>query len=261
MTDKNNKKPIVAKKSVIAGVIALVAFSVIAVSGFGVVAFAQTSFWQMAAQSFGHALADKTEIPDNFGAFTTSATNLTDVNITNDLVVDGNINTETSFGIGTLSETGVVTDGLIAKLKVIDVNATSSGTAINPEGVTVWVYDASVRQQTASSTLSGGSYSIGTTSGSIITQELRGTCPRNEAKCGEVSILKTGSITTQVVGSTYFKADFEGTDTRDASGSRFLVPVLAGEYFACVASSTPAANDTYSGQAVQCQIHYYVVKD
>lgn len=197
----------------------------------------------------------------SFGAFIADATGFTDVTITNDLVVDGQLSSEEGFSLGTLSSTGVLTDGYTEKLAVINLSATSSAVLVNPESETIWVYDASVRIQTATSTaisyLAGTSTSQGIDQGAIC--GATGFC--GTATANHASILNTGTAAVTTALDTFFKADNQGTDTRDGSGTRFVVPVLSGEYLICAASTTPAANAQVGGQAVQCQFKYYVIED
>lgn len=170
---------------------------------------------------------------------------------------------ENGFAQGTYFGNSTLADGFTDNMLEIDLNATTSAGTLNPEGATIWVYDAYVRQQTASSTAGGSGYVIGTSSTGVIAAD--GTCGAGDT-CGAgnggmASILKTGAIATQAVGNMYFKADFQGTDTRDGSGTRFVVPVASTDYITCHASSTPAANNTSGGQAVQCVVRYLELAD
>lgn len=176
------------------------------------------------------------------------------------------VDNEDGFSIGTFDTdpyTGdaTTTDGYRERLAVINLDATSSAVLLNPEDETAYVYDATVRVQTATSTAIA--YLIGTTTVNGVDQGATcgatGVCAN--ATAGMASILNTGTSAATTALTTFFKADSQGTDTRDGSGTRFVVPVLDGEYFGCFASTSPAANKTVGGQAVQCQIKYYVIED
>jgi len=169
-----------------------------------------------------------------------------------------NITGQLRFGEGD----GLFTNnGFSLGYKFIDVNATSTGSELNNTGETLYVYDGYIRQQTASSTLSGGAYLIGTSTTEVLPGAslcgATGVCGSTTA--AEASILNTNSIETQIVGDTYFKVDFAGTDTGYLGTT--VVPVRDGEYIICSASSTPASNVTFDGQAVQCVVKFYTLDD
>lgn len=178
-----------------------------------------------------------------------------------DVAVEGLLATEGGIGQGSVDDNLTLTDGRIAKMVSVDLSATSSAGILNPEGETIWVYDSTVLVQTATSTAIA--YLTGTTTAGIVPQD--GTCGATgdcaAATAGMASILNTGTAAATTVGNTFFKLDYQGTDTRDASGVRYLVPVLSTEYLTCTASTTPATNGVTGGQAAQCQFHYFVIED
>ena len=143
------------------------------------------------------------------------------------------------------------------KVAVIDLSNTSSAVLINPETETIYVYDATVKIQTA--TTSAITYQAGTSTSIGIDQDTISTTDGNSY--GAASILFTGTTAVPTLGFVFFKADYEATDTRDASGTRYVIPVLTTEYLLCAASTTPAANGKTGGQAVQCQFKYFLIKD
>ena len=56
---------------------------------------------------------------------------------------------------------------------------------------------------------------------------------------GMASVLMTGAMPARnATGTTFFKQDFQGTDTRDGSGTRFVVPIREDSYLSMFASST-----------------------
>ena len=178
------------------------------------------------------------------------------------IVVDNGVKAtnESGFDIGSYIADGTLSDGFSERLAVISVNATSSGALVNPESETIYVYDATARIQTATGTVQ--EITIGTSSVAYVAPQdscgADGTCAATTA--GDASILQTGDITASTAANTtYFKADYEGTDTRDGSGTRYIVPVLSGEYLTCAASST--IDIAYGAGAFQCQVKYYVIED
>lgn len=167
---------------------------------------------------------------------------------------------QNGYRFGTQTD-GTLTNGYTEKVLNVDLNATSSAGTLNPEGVTIWVYDASVRIQTA--TTSAISYLMGTTTAGIV--GANDTCGVNDtcvgANSGMASILNTGTAAATTVGNTFFKLDYQGTDTRDGSGVRYVVPVTSTNYLTCFASTTPADFYQVGGQAAQCQFKYFVMAD
>lgn len=200
------------------------------------------------------ATADEAGV--NFGGVTAE-----DEIFTAGVAVEGLLGAEGGIGQGSVDDNMSLTNGYIMKVANIDLSATSSAVLLNPEGETIYVYDATARIQTATTTASTA-YLMGTSTSSGIEQALlcgaTGVCGTATSK--EASILNTGAI-TPVALDTYFKADYQGTDTRDGSGTRFVVPVLSSEYLFCGVSTTPALNGQTGGQATQCQFKYYVIED
>lgn len=184
-----------------------------------------------------------------------------DVYVENDLTVDGDFAIDGGNGIalGTTGSDSVVTDGYVEKVVVIDLTNTSSATLVNPEDETIYVYDATFRIQTA--TTSAFRAVIGTSSASVIA--IDGSCLAtgcDDTTSGNGSILDTGDVSASTAANTtYFKADYQGVDTRDASGVRYLVPVNDDEYLSVFASTT--LNITPGTFAAQAQIKYYVIED
>lgn len=168
-----------------------------------------------------------------------------------------NVTEELRFG-----ENNKLNNGYSMGFKVFDLSATSSATELNDTGETLYVYDAYVRVQTA--TTSDIGYLIGTSSAAFIARD--GTCGTTgvcgATTAGEASILNTTNQSGgTTVGDTFFKADYQGTDTRDGSGTRFVVPIIDQEYISCFASTTPDANLQVGGQATQCVVKYYTLDD
>lgn len=167
------------------------------------------------------------------------------------------------YNWGTYSASGgnpVLTDGLSERVAIITVTATSSGAIINPEDETIYVFDGWTRIQTATDTIQ--ELRIGTSTIDYVTPETScsadDTCSAADAK--EVSILQTGDIAANTaVGATYFKDDYQGTDTTDGSGTRYVVPVEDDQYITCSASTT--LDIAYGAASFQCGIKYYVVED
>lgn len=167
------------------------------------------------------------------------------------------------FNWGTYSVSGgnpVLADGLSERLVVITASATSSAAVVNPESETIYVFDAWARIQTATGTVQ--ELTLGTSTVAYVAPQ--GSCGADDtcanATAKDASILQTGDITASTAANTtYFKADYQGTDTRDGSGSRYLVPVNSGEYFTCSASTT--LDIAYGAGAFQCGFKYYVVED
>lgn len=110
---------------------------------------------------------------------------------------------------------------------------------------TIYVYDAYyVITGSATTTVE---ILLGTSTKAYITHDeqcgIDGSC--GSATANEASILRTGNITGSTATSTiYSKLDFQGTDTRDASGTRYVVPVAYTDYLTMYASTTPATNRT-----------------
>jgi hypothetical protein len=163
---------------------------------------------------------------------------------------DVNITGELRFG-----NEDKLTDGFSQGYKVLTLNATSSVAELNNTGETLWVYDAYMRIQTAT-TSNGIEYVLGTSTVASVPRDANFT-----TKPGLASIASsTKNMTTTVVGDTYFKDDFQGVDTRDGTGIRYVVPVLDQEYFTCYASSTTE----YKGgatQTAQCVVKFYTLDD
>lgn len=188
-----------------------------------------------------------------------------DLTVADDLVVSGDVGFTAGkgYGLGTVSAAGVLTNGYRTDVLNVDLNATTSAGTVNPESETIWIYDATVRIQTATTT-TDIEYNLGTTTDGIIAAD--GSCGTTgacgTAIAGEASILRTGAITPTTTDgyNMYFKDDFQGTDTRDASGTRYVVPVNSSEYLTCYASSSSAYSGG-DGQAAQCQFKYYVIED
>ena len=170
--------------------------------------------------------------------------------------------TEYGFAVGTVSTAGVVTDGYRQGHANVDLTNTSSAVLLNPEGRSIFVYDATLRIQTATTT-ANIAYLMGTSTSSGLDQGqlcgFTGVCA-TAAGGGEASILNTAAITA-AANATYFKADYQGTDTRDGSGTWFNPIVRGDEYLFCGVSTTAVANGQTGGQAAQCQFKYYVIED
>ncbi len=185
---------------------------------------------------------------------------------------------EDGFSIGTFNNadgaTNVVpflTDGYVERLVTLTITNTSSAGILNPEGETIYVYDASYRYQTA--TTSATFVIIGTsTKALIVPSESALDFPGGNG--GDQSIFKLETNFPAVVGdpltntatSTVFMADNQGKDTRDASGIQYVIPVKSTEYLTCYASTTvriaaQLADTTMGTFQGQCQIKYYVIED
>ncbi len=189
-----------------------------------------------------------------------------DLYVENDLTVDGlfGVAAANGLGVGTVGDAGAITDGYIEKLAVVTISATNTASLVNPESETIWVYDSTVRIQTATSTAI--SYKLGTSSTAVIGKDdqcgFTATCAT--ATAGDASISNTeasagvGAATTAL--DVFFKADFEGINTLTGSGDRFVVPVLSGEYLIITASSTNS-DSNYAGQVAQAQFKYFVIED
>ena len=175
------------------------------------------------------------------------------------------------YGIGTFNKADgsstyvpYLTDGYVEKILSLTMTNTSSVGLLNPEGETIWVYDATYITQTATTSsvlpLMGtstvawisGDYFVGKSIGGDGKQSiLKGT-----------SVITTSNLVTAT--TTLWRADNYGTDSRDASGVQYVIPVYSTEYLTCYASSTPKitgyqnAMGTYQSQ---CQFKYYVLKD
>lgn len=117
-------------------------------------------------------------------------------------------------------------------------------------GKNVYVYDAYVvlgGVPTTTSATANPSFLIGTSSVPYIVKDgaCGATAACSAATAHEASILNTGSIAAGSATSTvFFKADYQGTDTRDGSGTRYVVPVSSTDYLTLFASSSPATNFT-----------------
>jgi len=252
-----------AKGYAVAGLLAVLGFGSFAAAQQGLSPVAQlTELAKASGESFGKAL-DYLSLGDDesFGAVAFDEVRPGRLLTTQNVQVTGDIVAEKGYSLGTLSATSTFSDGYTKRLVTVDLDATSSAVVINPEDETIWVYDATLRVQTA--TTSNIAYQMGTTTSVGVEQALTcgatGVCAA--ATAGHASILDTGAEAVPTALDTFFKADYQGTDTRDGSGTRFVVPVLDDEYLSCNASTTPAANNEVGGQAVQCQFWYYVIED
>jgi len=163
---------------------------------------------------------------------------------------------ESGIGLGKTDANNKLIDGYKEKIAVIDLLSTSSASLLNPEGETIYVYDTTVRVQDATSVATA--YRIGTSSAAVIAAD--GTCGADGScaatTAADASILNTGTAAVTTALDTFFKMDYQGTDTRDGSGIRYVVPVNSGEYLMVTASSS-----AYTSQAVQAQIKYYIIED
>lgn len=183
---------------------------------------------------------------------------------------------EDGFNIGTFNKrdadnyTPYLTDGYSQRLVTLTITDTSSAGVINPEGETIYVYDFSYRIQTATTVPSH------VTAG---TSTFAGVNPEVAAANWDSDVSSEGTqsiffLTTTFVANagpasdsgnatgTVFMLDNPPLDTRDASGTRYVIPVLSTEYIVCTASSTIKSPTTTMGTyGGQCQFKYYVIED
>jgi hypothetical protein len=161
-----------------------------------------------------------------------------------------------------------VTDKGRVTYGVVRLDFTSSATTSQAVllGKAVNVYDAyfvMTGAPTTTSATANPSMRVGTSSAAFISNDSDGTYPSGDcglaATCAaatahDASILNTGIIPggssgsqNSATGTVFSKADYQGTDTRDASGARYVVPVAATEYITAYASSSiPSTGTTHA---------------
>lgn len=227
------------------------------------VTFAQTSFWDDVADRLAEKLFGEVSVPsEDFGDGEVSfgGQGRGDNRYKNSdlaaqmLIAERGISLVDTFFA---TSTATLQDGYTLDTIQIELNATSSAGILNPFDETIYVTDDSYVRVVLATTTSV-SYQMGTTTDGEIEPKLScavtGTCSATTA--GNASILNTAS-TTPAANGIYFKEDFQGTDTRDASGERHFVPVLDDEYLTCNISPGVGGNLQTGGQGVNCVFTYF----
>lgn len=228
----------------------LIVLCLVTVLGFGaaVVAYSGSASTVFEGDCVNCTIEANGEDFGNFGAIDlpsrSNFTGLTDLNLTSELRFGNNDKLTNGYSLG---------------FKVIDLNATSSAIQLNNTGETLYVYNAYLRIQTATTSLIA--YQMGTTTSDGVDQGA--TCGSDDTcsgtTAGHASILDTGTEAVPTVGETYFKVDFVGTDTGFLGA--LVIPVRDGEYMSCNASTTPINNNETGEQAVQCVFMFYTLDD
>lgn len=124
-------------------------------------------------------------------------------------------------------------------VEVIPLPASTS-TAVwqNRKGKPIWV-DGLTTLTIGTMATTSARFTVGTSTSQFLNpydSTIQDTAKVNGAN----SILRTGTVAFTAPSTTlvFTKQDYEGADTRDGSGSYFLVPVLEGQYVTLFASTT-----------------------